>query len=87
MSDNIKVITNRSDIVAIADAVREQAGSTEQMSLNGIADEIRTLSVGDSSGSISVQADWEQNDKWYYIDPSTKIDFSRDNGKYYKEKI
>ena len=26
-------------------------------------------------------------DKWIYIDPSTKIDFSRNNGKYYKEKI
>lgn len=57
------IIANKEDLINIADAVREQTGSTEQMSLNDIADEIKTLSVGDSSGSISVQADWQQNDE------------------------
>lgn len=53
------IIANKEDIVDIADAVRSQTGSTEQMSLNGIANEIRTLSVGGSS----VQSDWNQNDE------------------------
>ena len=60
------IIANKSDITNIADAVREQTGSVNQMSLNDIANEIRTMSVGDSTGNtsgISIQADWEQNDE------------------------
>lgn len=56
------IIANKEDLTNIADAVREQTGNTNQMSLNDIADEIRTLSVGDSGG-VSVQADWNQNDE------------------------
>ena len=40
---NVKVITNRSDLVAIADAVRNKTGSTEEMTLGGIADEISEI--------------------------------------------
>lgn len=55
------IIANKSDITDIADAVREQTGATDPMSLTDIADEIRTFSVGGSDG-VSVQADWNQND-------------------------
>ncbi len=56
------IISNKEDLTNIADAVREQTGKTNQMSLNDIADEIRTLSAG-GSGGVSVQADWSQNDE------------------------
>lgn len=56
------IIAEKSDITNIANAVREKTGGTNQMSLNDIADEIRTLSVGGSDG-VSVQADWNQNDE------------------------
>lgn len=51
MSD-IKVIANKEDIVAIADAVRAKTGSSEAMSLNQIANNIGGISGG--SGIIDV---------------------------------
>lgn len=57
------IIANKEDITNIADAVREQTGNNNQMSLNDIADEVRTLYVGGSTSSVSVQADWQQNDE------------------------
>lgn len=57
------IIANKSDIVNIADAVRSQTGEATLLSLNDIADEIRTLSSGGGTGGVSVQADWQQNDK------------------------
>lgn len=56
------IIANKADITDIASAVREQTGDSELLSLKGIANEIRTLSSTDSGG-VSVQADWNQNDK------------------------
>lgn len=56
------IIANKDDIVDIASAVREKTGDSELLSLKGIATEIRTLS-STGSGGVSVQADWQQNDK------------------------
>lgn len=56
------IIANKSDLTDIADAVREKTGETSPLSLNDMANEIRTLSVG-GSGGVSVQADWNQNDE------------------------
>ena len=56
------IIANKEDIIDIASAVREQTGDSELLSLKGIANEIRTLSLT-GSGGVSVQADWQQNDK------------------------
>jgi hypothetical protein len=55
------IIANKDDITDIADAVRSQTGETNSLSLNDIANEIRTLSTG--GGGVSVQADWQQNDE------------------------
>lgn len=52
------IISNKSDITNIADAVREQTGSSDQMGIKEIPTKIRTLSSGGS-----VQSDWEQNDE------------------------
>lgn len=57
------IIANKSDLTNIANAVREQTGKSNQMSLNDIADEVRTLPVGGSTGGSGVQADWNQNDE------------------------
>ena len=56
------IIANKADITNIADAVREQTGGSDPLTLNDIADEIRTLSAGGEAG-VSVQADWQQNDE------------------------
>ena len=40
------IISNKSDLTDIADAVRSQTGGTSSLSLNDIANEIRTFSVG-----------------------------------------
>lgn len=43
MADNIKVIANRSEIVAIADAVRSKTGITSEMTLSGIVSGIGSI--------------------------------------------
>lgn len=55
------IIANKSDITNIADAVRSQTGATNPLSLTDIADEIMTLSAGESG--VNVQANWQQNDE------------------------
>ena len=57
------IIANKSDIVDIADAVRFQTGDASLLSLHDMATEIRGWSTGGSSGGVSVQADWQQNDE------------------------
>lgn len=43
----IKVICDREDIVAIADAVRSKTGTTNEMTLDGIVSNINKISTGD----------------------------------------
>lgn len=43
MADDIKVIANRSEIVAIADAVRNKTGITSQLTLSGITNGINSI--------------------------------------------
>lgn len=52
MSENIKVICDREDIVAIADATREATGNSSPMTLRQIANEVSGLSTGTSSAAI-----------------------------------
>lgn len=51
MSDNIKIIADRQDIVAIADAVRSKTGTTSEMTLEGIASRINRMSA---SGGVEL---------------------------------
>jgi hypothetical protein len=60
MTNENLVIAKKSDIVEIAEAVRSQTGSTEPLSLDDIANEVKTLS---STGGTIVQANWNQNDE------------------------
>lgn len=57
MSDLI--IVEKSDLVDIADALREQTDETELMSIKAMPPKIRTL----STGGPTVQADFAQNDE------------------------
>lgn len=53
MSDNIKVIVNRPDLVAIADAVRNKTGLTKEMTIDEIANRIDRINVsGDVTTAI-----------------------------------
>ena len=72
------VITEKDNIDNIADAVREQTGETELMSIKDIPSKIRTL----SSGGHAVQSDLGQNDetapdyvknRTHYIDKSAVV--------------
>ena len=59
---NEKIICDRQDLVAIADAIREKTGSIDGMTLGEIATNISRLEVGSSSGSsnnktISISVD------------------------------
>lgn len=51
MSNNVKIMANRQDIVAIADAVRSKTSTTQEMTLAGIASRINAISV---SGGIEL---------------------------------
>lgn len=51
MSDNIKIVANRQDIVAIADAVRSKTGTTSEMTLEGIASRINRMGA---SGGVEL---------------------------------
>lgn len=53
MNENIKIIANKSDIDAIADAVRNKTGGTELMSIHEIAIEINGIETG-SGGGVTV---------------------------------
>ena len=46
------IIAERSDIVAIADAVREKTGITESLTLGGMIDGIKSITSGGSEGGI-----------------------------------
>lgn len=52
------IIVEKTDLDDIADAVREQTGETELMSIKAISPKIRSLSIG----APAVQSDWAQND-------------------------
>lgn len=56
------IITEKSDLVDVADAVRSQTGENAPLTLKEIPSKIRTLSNGGSAG-LSVQADLNQNDE------------------------
>lgn len=53
MNENIKIIADKSDIDAIADAVRNKTGSTELMSIHEIASGINGIETG-SGGGVNV---------------------------------
>ena len=55
-----KVLCEKSDLVAIADAVREATGSTENYNVEGLR--VAATSIISSSGVASVSADWNEND-------------------------
>lgn len=57
------IVSKKKDLTNIADAVREQTGKNNLMSLTDIAEEIKTLSTGGSTDVVSVQVDWNQNDE------------------------
>lgn len=70
------IITNKSDIVNIADAVREQTGETEQMGVKSIPAKIRTL-------SSSVQVDLSQNDETASDYVKNRTHWVEDDGETY----
>ena len=49
MVENIKVLCDREDIVAIANAVRSKTGASGEMTLGGIASGINGISVNGGS--------------------------------------
>ena len=52
------VIANKSDIVAIADAVRDKKGTTDQMSLSDIALGVESIPAGlDTSDATATTSD------------------------------
>lgn len=57
---NEKVLCEKSDLVAIADAVREATGSAENYNVEGLR--IAATSIISSGGVASVSADWNEND-------------------------
>jgi hypothetical protein len=58
MSENIKIIAERSDIVAIADAVRNKLETTKEMTLGEIASGINNISTGiDTSDATATSSD------------------------------
>ena len=56
MSENTKIITNRSDIVAIADAVRNKTGTSGGMTLAEIPTKIRNISNGVDTSDATATA-------------------------------
>ena len=58
MSEEL-IVVEKSDLDDVADAIREQTGETELMSVKAMSPKIRTL----SSSGASVQSDWNQNDE------------------------
>ena len=54
MADNIKVIANRSEIVAIADAVRSKTGITSEMTLSGIVSGVNSITTQPTIQSLSI---------------------------------
>lgn len=54
------IISEKDDLTNIANAVREQTGETELMSIKEMSTKIRALSTG--AGGVGVQPDWGQDD-------------------------
>lgn len=66
MSENVKIIAEKDDIVAIADAVRNKIGSTEEMSLSEIVSEINGIETGGGSSAkttVTVNLDWSGDEQ------------------------
>ena len=74
------IISKKEDLINIADAVRSQTGETDKLSLGDIADEIRTLSA---SSSVSVNADWNQNDETALDYIKNRTHYIEDDGETY----
>ena len=55
MNENIRVIADKEDIVAIADAVREKLGSTVEMSLGEIVTNINKIGTVDLDAEVTAQ--------------------------------
>lgn len=54
MAENIKVIADRSEIVAIADAVRNKTGTTSEMTLSGIVNSVNSITTQPKIQSLSI---------------------------------
>lgn len=54
---NIKVITNRDDIVAVANAIRSKIGETKNMTLGEMASNIQNMSIGGGDGGQDLSAE------------------------------
>ena len=52
MAENIKIITDKQDIVAIADAVRNKLGTTAELSLGGIVSGINSINQNSQSENL-----------------------------------
>jgi hypothetical protein len=46
--DNVKIVADKSELVAIADAVRNKTGNSKKMTMNQIVDEINGIEIGGS---------------------------------------
>lgn len=69
MSDtNIKILADREDIVAIADAVRNKTGTSGEMTLGGIASGINNISTGIDTSDATATAETIFKDETAYVD-------------------
>lgn len=57
MAENIKVLCEREDIVAIADAVRSKTGTTNEMTLGEIANGIGGITGGENLDDVLTEQD------------------------------
>ena len=76
---NELIISQKEDLINVADAVREQTGETELMNIKEIPTKIRTL----SAGGASVQSDWEQNDETALDYVKNRTHWIEDDGETY----
>lgn len=49
-----KVICEREDLVAVADAIRNKTGETNQMTLNEMSNYINSISIGNKEGHATI---------------------------------
>jgi hypothetical protein len=71
--NNIKIITNRDDIVAIADAVRNKTGQTNEMTLREIVSGINGISGGDGYDELNSLITRDFTEDYYTNDRATTI--------------